>query len=190
MEAGLAVLPWTLAPILVAPIAGALSDRIGGGVLMGIGLTLQAVGLAWLALVSSVTVEYAALVVPFVISGVGMSLYFAPMANVILSAVRPAQEGQASGASGAIRELGGVFGVAVLATVFARQGSYASPQAFVDGMVPAVLIGAVIVALGAALAFTIPRTVGGRLEAPASLARMTPERLEREPAPVYVTRER
>ncbi len=94
---------------------------------------------------------------PFIISGIGMGLFFAPMANVTLSAVRPQEEGQASGASNAIRELGGVFGVAVLAAVFARNGSYASPHAFVDGMVPAVFIGAVFVAVGAAAAFAIPR---------------------------------
>ena len=123
LEAGLAVLPWTLAPMFVAPIAGALSDRIGGGLLMGAGLTLQALGIAWIGLVSSPSVEYASLVVPFIISGVGMGLYFAPMANVILSAVRPNEEGPASGAGGAIRELGGVFGVAVLAAVVAREGS-------------------------------------------------------------------
>jgi hypothetical protein len=98
-------------------------------------------------------------VLPFNISGFGMGLFFAPMANVTLSAVRPQEEGQASGASNAIRELGGVFGVAVLAAVFARSGSYQSPQAFVDGMVPAVLIGAVFVAVGAVAAFAIPRTL-------------------------------
>ncbi len=157
LEAGLAILPWTLAPMFVAPIAGALSDRIGGGLLMGAGLTLQAIGLAWLGLVSSTSVEYAAMVLPFVISGVGMGLFFAPMANVTLSAVRPQEEGQASGASNAIRELGGVFGVAVLAAIFSRQGSYASPQAFVDGMVPAVLLGSAFVAVGAVAAFAIPR---------------------------------
>jgi EmrB/QacA subfamily drug resistance transporter len=158
LEAGLAILPWTLAPMFVAPIAGALSDRIGGGLLMGTGLTLQAIGLAWLGLVSSTTVEYTAMVVPFIISGIGMGLFFAPMANVILSAVKPQEEGQASGASNAIRELGGVFGVAVLAAVFSRQGSFQNPQAFVDGMVPAVLIGAVFVGVGAVAAFAIPRT--------------------------------
>lgn len=157
LEAGLAVLPWTLVPMFVAPIAGALSDRISGGLLMGTGLTLQAIGLAWLGLISSTTVEYTTLVLPFIISGVGMGLFFAPMANVTLSAVRPQEEGQASGASNAIRELGGVFGVAVLAAVFARSGSYQSPQAFVDGMTPAVLIGAVFVAVGAVAAFAIPR---------------------------------
>jgi EmrB/QacA subfamily drug resistance transporter len=157
LQAGLRILPWTIAPIFVAPIAGALSDRVGGGLLMGIGLTLQAIGLAWLALVSTPTVPYEALVVPFLISGIGMGLFFAPVANVVLSAVRPEEEGQASGANNAIREVGGVFGVAVLASVFSRYGSYASPTAYVEGLVPATLIGAAVVAVGALAAFAIPR---------------------------------
>ena len=184
LEAGLAVLPWTLAPMFVAPIAGALSDRIGGGLLMGAGLTLQAIGLAWLGLVLSTTVEYGSLVLPFVISGIGMGLFFAPVANVLLSSVRPEEEGQASGAGNAIRELGGVFGVAVLAAIFARVGSYSSPQAFVDGIVPAVLVGAVVVGVGAVTAFLIPRT---RVEATtASDAVRPPQGGELAPEPVYV----
>src|SRR5215207_4830130 len=150
---GLRVLPWTAMPIFVAPIAGALSDRVGGHRLMGVGLSLQAVGLAWLAAVSTPTTPYAELVVPFAISGIGMGLFFAPVANIVLSSVRPEEEGQASGANNAIRELGGVFGVAVLASGFAHYGGYASGSAFVEGMTPAVYIGAAVVALGAVAAF-------------------------------------
>ena len=166
LEAGLSILPWTLAPIFVAPVAGALSDRVGGGLLMGVGLSLMAMGLAWIGLIASTSIAYTAMIVPFIISGVGMGLFFAPMANVLLSSVRPEEEGKASGAGGAIRELGGVFGVAVLASVFARGGSYQSPQAFVDGMVPAVLLGSVVVGIGAVLAFLIPRSVSARQQAP------------------------
>jgi len=86
-----------------------------------------------------------------------MALFFAPVANVVLSAVRPAEEGQASGANNAIRELGGVFGVAVLAAVFAHVGGYQSADAFSDGMNTAVLVGAAVVAIGALAAFAIPR---------------------------------
>ena len=89
-----------------------------------------------------------------------MGLFFAPVANVVLSAVRPEEEGQASGANNAIRELGGVFGVAVLASVFSHFGSYASGQAFVDGLKPAIFIGGVIVAVGAVASFAIPRRRG------------------------------
>ena len=121
-QSGLRLLPWTAMPMLVAPIAGAVSDRIGGHRLMGAGLALQAIGLAWIAAVSTPTTPYAEFIGAFALSGIGMALFFAPVANVILSSVRREEEGQASGANNAIRELGGVFGVAVLAAVFAGQG--------------------------------------------------------------------
>jgi EmrB/QacA subfamily drug resistance transporter len=157
-QSGLRILPWTAMPMVVAPVAGALSDRIGGHRLMGAGLALQAIGLAWIAAVSTPTTPYVEFIGAFLISGVGMALFFAPVANVILSSVRPEQEGQASGANNAIRELGGVFGVAVLATVFTVNGGYGSGQQFVDGMNPAVMIGAALVAVGAIAAFAIKRS--------------------------------
>ena len=156
LSAGLRILPWTLAPMFISPIAGMLSDRIPGKTLVGIGLSLQAVSLAWMGLVSTPTIAYSELIAPFVIAGIGMSLFFAPMANIVLSAVRPQEEGQASGANNAIRELGGVFGVAVLAAVFASFGGYESGQAFSDGMNPALIIGGIVVAFGAVAAFAIP----------------------------------
>ncbi|HEY7603007.1 MAG TPA: DHA2 family efflux MFS transporter permease subunit [Gaiellaceae bacterium] len=154
---GLRILPWTAMPIFVAPIAGALSDRIGGRRIIATGLALQAVGLAWIAAVSTPTTPYGELVAPFVISGIGMALFFAPVANVVLSAVRLEEEGQASGANNAIRELGGVFGVAVLASIFARYGGYGSGASFVDGLTPALWVGAAVVGLAAAAALAIPR---------------------------------
>jgi EmrB/QacA subfamily drug resistance transporter len=157
LGSGLRILPWTIMPMFVAPIAGALSDRVGGGRLMGIGLLLQATGLASLAALAGPTTPYAEFVAPFVVSGIGMAMFWAPVANVVLAAVRPEEEGQASGAQNAIRELGGVFGVAVLASVWSHYGSYASGHAFVDGMVPAIAIGAAIVLIGAVAAFLIPR---------------------------------
>jgi EmrB/QacA subfamily drug resistance transporter len=157
LQAGLRILPWTAMPIFVAPIAGALSDRIGGGRIMAVGLSLQAAGLAWIATVSNPTVAYSALVIPFILSGVGMALYFAPVANVVLSAVRPQEEGQASGSLNAIRELGGVFGVAILAAIFAHYGGYRTPDSFSNGMNAAVDVGAALVAVGALASFLIPR---------------------------------
>jgi EmrB/QacA subfamily drug resistance transporter len=157
LDAGLRVLPWTAMPIFIAPVAGALSDRIGGHRIMGVGLALQAVGLGWIAAVSTPTTPYAALVIPFVLSGVGMALFFAPVANVVLSSVRPREEGQASGANNAIRELGGVFGVAVLAAIFSHYGGYGTGQSFVAGMTPAVWVGAALVGVGSVAAFAIGR---------------------------------
>src|SRR6266480_1566066 len=166
LQAGIRILPWTAMPIFIAPIAGVLSDRIGGQRIMGVGLTLQAIGIGWIATVSTPTVPYSELVIPFFISGIGMALFFAPVANVVLSAVKREEEGQASGAANAIRELGGVFGVAVLASIFAHYGGYLSGQDFVDGMRPAVWVGAAVVGLGAVAAFLVPSPARSKDEAP------------------------
>jgi MFS family permease len=175
-EAGLRTLPWTGMPMLVAPIAGMLSDRIGARPLMAAGLALQAGAIAWLAAVSSPDVAYASLVVPFMMGGTGMALVFAPSANAVLGAVRPEEAGQASGATNAIRELGGVMGVAVLASVFSSHGSYASPQAFSDGVVAALPVGAAVLAVGALAALLVPG-----LRARRAVAALAPEP-EPEPA--------
>jgi len=172
LEAGLRTLPWTGMPMLVAPIAGALSDRIGSRPLMAAGLALQAVALIWIAEVSTTTVAYASFVPAFVLGGTGMALVFAPAANAVLSAVRPREAGQASGATNAIREVGGVLGVAVLASVFGGAGGFQTPQAFVDGLIPAMNVGAAVLVAGALIALLVPSRRGTR-------AAGTPE-----PAPV------
>jgi EmrB/QacA subfamily drug resistance transporter len=155
-DAGVRTLPWTLMPMFVAPLAGAYSDRIGSRPLMATGLALQAIALGWLASVSSPTVAYSSLVVPFILAGIGMALVFAPVSNMILSSVRKSEEGKASGANSAIREVGGALGVAVLASVFARQGNTLTGQGFVDGLVPAVWVGSGVLAAGALLALAVP----------------------------------
>jgi len=172
VEAGLRTLPWTGMPMLVAPIAGALSDRIGSRPLMAAGLALQAVALIWIAEVSTTTVAYASFVPAFVLGGTGMALVFAPAANAVLGAVRPGEAGQASGATNAIREVGGVLGVAVLASVFSGAGGFQTPQAFVDGLIPAMNVGAAVLVAGALIALLVPGRRGTR-------AAGTPE-----PAPV------
>jgi EmrB/QacA subfamily drug resistance transporter len=169
LEAGLRTLPWTIMPMFIAPIAGVLSDRIGSRPLMATGLTLQAGAIAWLASVSTPTVPYGELVIPFIMAGTGMALVFAPAANAVLNSVRPEEAGQASGATNAIRELGGVLGVAVLATVFAHNGSYASPAAYTNGMTAAIWVGAAVLLAGAVAALFVPgrRRAAQRETAPA-----------------------
>jgi EmrB/QacA subfamily drug resistance transporter len=157
LGSGLRILPWTAMPMIVAPIAGALSDKIGSRPFMATGLALQAAGLAWIAAVSDATVGYSSFVGPFILSGIGMGMFFAPVANVVLSSVRPQEEGKASGANNAIREVGGVLGVAVLASIFAHSGGYGTPETFTDGLVPAIWAGAAVVAAGSAIALLIPR---------------------------------
>jgi EmrB/QacA subfamily drug resistance transporter len=165
LQAGLRTLPWTGMPLLIAPIAGSLSDRIGGRPLLVTGLLLQAAGLGWLAVIITPTVAYAALVPAFVLCGIGMSLFFAPVANVVLGSVRRSEEGLASGANNAIRELGGVFGIAVLGAVFAGHGGYASGASFVSGLTPAVFGGAAGVAVAALAALALPGRRGAGQQA-------------------------
>jgi len=155
-ESGLRTLPFTGMPIFVAPIAGILSDKIGPRPLMATGLTLQAIGISWLAAVSTPTVPYSDLIIPFIICGTGMSLVFAPAANAVLASVRQSESGQASGATNAIREVGGVMGVSMLGVLFAKNGSYASPQAYTDGVVAALPLGAAVLAIGAVAALFVP----------------------------------
>jgi EmrB/QacA subfamily drug resistance transporter len=158
LQAGLRTLPWTGMPMIVAPIAGLLSDRIGPRPLMAAGLALQAIAIAWLGAILTPEIAYSRLIIPFVLAGTGMALVFAPAANAVLASVRPEEAGQASGVTNAVRELGGVIGVAVLASVFSANGSYASPHAFTTGLTAAIPIGAVVLGVGAILALLVPRT--------------------------------
>jgi EmrB/QacA subfamily drug resistance transporter len=156
LQAGVKLLVWTGAVMVVSPAAGFLSERYGSRPFMVAGLGLQAIALGMLASLASVHQSYASMLIPFVLAGSGMALVFAPSANAVLASVRTAQTGQASGATNAIRELGGVLGIAVLATVFTSQGSYASPQAYVAGLTPAMWVGAAVLAAGALIALVFP----------------------------------
>jgi EmrB/QacA subfamily drug resistance transporter len=163
-EAGLRMLPWTGMPMLVAPVAGLLADRIGGRPVVAAGLFLQALGLGWFAAVLTADVSYAAQLPGLIVSGIGMALYFAPAAHLVMSSVRPDEQGIASGANNALREVGGALGIAVMSSIFSAQGGYRSAQQFVDGLQPALWVGAAAVALAGLAALCIPR---GRRTPPA-----------------------
>ncbi|MFI1186272.1 MFS transporter [Streptomyces californicus] len=159
LEAGVLTLGWTLMPMFVAPVAGALTDRLGGGRLMAAGLFLQAVGLAWIDLVATSDTPYSRMVGAMIVAGIGMGLVFAPTAAVVLASVGPQNRGKASGANNTVREIGGALGTAILSSVFVHYGSDRSAQDFVDGMRPAIWIGVGVVLLGALCALAIPRHV-------------------------------
>jgi EmrB/QacA subfamily drug resistance transporter len=152
LQAGVKLLVWTGATMVVAPLAGYFSQHLGSRWFMAGGLALQALALAWLAALAGVHMSYASMIAPFVLAGSGMALVFAPVAAAVLAAVAPDQAGQASGANNTIRELGGVLGIAVLATVFTRHGGYASAQSFVNGLVPAMWVGVAVLGAGALVA--------------------------------------
>ncbi|MHB8330433.1 MAG: DHA2 family efflux MFS transporter permease subunit [Acidimicrobiales bacterium] len=155
--AGLRVLPWTGMPMLVAPLAAALTQRFGGRPVLVVGLALQATGLAWLALSTTPSAPYSTFWMAFVVSGVGIALFFVPLASVVLPSVRPELEGVASGTNAAFRELGGVLGIATLGAVFSARGGYSSGTAYVAGLTPAMWVGVGVVGLGALCALALPR---------------------------------
>jgi EmrB/QacA subfamily drug resistance transporter len=148
LEAGVRLLPWSVPPLIVAPIAGVLADRYGNRPFMVLGLAMQALGLAWVALIASPGVGYAQVGVALTIAGIGTSFCFPTVANAIMGAVPISEAGVASGTNSTIRELGGVLGVAVLASVFARHGVYASPVSFADGFTPALWVAVALSGFG------------------------------------------
>ncbi len=156
LQAGEKLLVWTGATMVVSPLAGVFSERYGSRLFMVAGLGLQALALGWLASLASVDQSYTSMIAPFILAGAGMALVFAPAANAVLSSVHAEEAGQASGATNAIRELGGVLGIAILATVFTSHGSYSSPQAFVNGLTPAMWVGTGVLAAGALVAAVLP----------------------------------
>jgi EmrB/QacA subfamily drug resistance transporter len=167
LAAGLRLLPWTATFITVAPIAGALADRIGERPLMVGGLALQAAGMAWVALIADAGMSYSQLVVPFVVAGVGVSMAIPAAQNSVVANVELDAIGKAAGANSMMRELGGVFGIAVAVAVFAAAGGYGSAAAFVDGFTPAMLVAAALALTGAAAGLALPgrRPVGALVPA-------------------------
>jgi EmrB/QacA subfamily drug resistance transporter len=156
LESGIRTMPWTMAPMVVAPIAGLIVDRVGPRTLIVAGQAFLAVALGWIAFITTASTQYGELVVPFVLAGIGMGLTFAPAASVVMASAPEADRGVASGTNNTIREVGVAMGVAILASVFASAGSYESPASYTDGLVPAVWTGAAVVAVGAVVALLLP----------------------------------
>ena len=157
LDSGLRLLPWTGALFIVAPVAGALTNRVGERALVTLGLTMQAAGFAWVAAIASPHMAYWHMIAPLVIAGTGISMAIPSAQNAVMNAVGPADLGKASGTFMTMRQLGGVFGLAIAAAVFTGAGSYVSPAAFSDGFVPALTVSAALSAGGALLAALLPR---------------------------------
>ena len=176
LQAGVKLLVWTGSTMIVAPLAGYFSERYGSRLFMAAGLGLQAIALGWLALETSAGMSYASLIGTFILGGSGMALVFAPSANAVLASVRTDQAGKASGANNAIRELGGVLGVAVLSTVFTSRGGYGSATEFINGLTPAMWVGAAVLAIGALIPIVLPFNSRASAEAQAGLEAAERER--------------
>ncbi|MGH2948231.1 MAG: DHA2 family efflux MFS transporter permease subunit [Solirubrobacteraceae bacterium] len=171
LDAGLRLMPWTATFITVAPIAGALADRTGERPLMVAGLSLQALGMAWLALIAEPGLAYSSMLAPLIVAGVGISMAIPAAQNSAVGSVATEAIGKAAGTNSMMRELGGVFGIAVVVAVFAGAGSYASAAAFVDGFAPAIGVGAALALAGATVALALP---GRRRTSEGALRRAVP----------------
>jgi EmrB/QacA subfamily drug resistance transporter len=156
LDAGLRLIPWTITFITVAPVVGALADRFGERLFMVGGLTLQALGMGWVALIAEPGLTYSEFVLPSVVAGVGVSMAIPAAQNSVVGSFSLEDVGKAAGANSMMRELGGVFGVAVAAAVFAGAGSFASADAFLDGFAPAIAVVAALSLTGAIIALALP----------------------------------
>jgi EmrB/QacA subfamily drug resistance transporter len=156
LGAGLRLLPWGVAPFLIAPRAGQLADRIGERPLVASGLLLQAAGFAWIAAIASPRLAYLAMLPPMIISGAGLGLAIPAVTRAVVGSVPRADIGKASGAFSTMRQLGGAFGIAILASVFTSAGGYASAATFSTGFAAAIAAAAALALAGALAGLALP----------------------------------
>jgi EmrB/QacA subfamily drug resistance transporter len=166
LGAGLRMAPWTVTLFLVAPIAGAWVNRVGERPLIVGGLLMQAVGFAWIALIARPGLAYPEMIPPLVLAGCGVSMAMPAAQNSVIGAVPRSGIGKASGAVNTLRQLGGTFGIAILAAVFAGTGGYASAQAFSDGFAPAIGVAAGLSLAASVVGLWTPGRRDAEAEAP------------------------
>jgi hypothetical protein len=156
LGAGLRLLPWTATLFVVAPLGGALVSRLGERPLVAGGMLLNAVGMAWIALIAEPDLAYARLVAPLIVAGAGASMALPAAQNAVLGAVAANEIGKASGTFNTLGRLGGVFGIAILVAVFAATGGYGSAQAFSAGFAGAIAVSTALSLVGAVAGLSLP----------------------------------
>ena len=163
LEAGVLTMPWTMAPMVVAPLAGFIAPRVGTRILIVTGLASLAIGIGWLASTMAPDATYPAMLPGFIFAGLGMGLVFAPSSTAVLVNMAPADHAKASGTNSTLREIGVALGIAVLTAVFTGAGGQLTPTGYVDAAVPAVFVGAAALALAAVIALFLPAGRGTEL---------------------------
>jgi EmrB/QacA subfamily drug resistance transporter len=176
VSAGVRLLPFFATPMLISPIAGAISDRIGRRPVMATGLFLQAAGLAWVAITGSLSTNWAELDIALLIAGAGVSMALPTVPTAVLNAVAPRELGKASGINYMMQRLGPAVAIAVASAVFAAYGHLGTPASVTDGFKPALAAcaGFALLAALSALAITPPRPQ----HAPALAESRSPARAE------------
>jgi EmrB/QacA subfamily drug resistance transporter len=160
LDAAIQTTPWTMAPMIVAPLAGIIAPRVGTRVLITVGLACQSIALFWLAATMSATVAYTTMLFPFILAGIGMGLVFSPSSTAVLATMREQDRAKASGVNSTVREIGVALGIAVLVAVFTGANGQLTPTGYVSAAIPAVLVGAAVVAATAIASLALP---AGRL---------------------------
>jgi len=178
LAAGLRLLPWTATPLVVAPLAGLLSDRIGPRPVLASGMLLQGAGLIWVAALATTSPAYPSFIAPLVIAGAGISMALPVAPAAALSAVPPADLGKASGINSTLQRFGSAFGVAIATTVFTANGHIATPASFTAGLRPALQAAAALSLAGVLTALAVKPTVRA-----AQTAQDTPQLTEASQTP-------
>jgi hypothetical protein len=160
LGAGVATMPWTMAPMVIAPLAGFIAPRVGTRLLIIVGLALQSFGVLWLSATMSADVEYTTMLPGFIAAGIGMGLVFAPISTAVLATMKSADHAKASGTNSTVREVGVALGIAVLTAIFVGAGGELTPDLYVDAARPATFAGGLVLALAGAIAFLLPSGTG------------------------------
>jgi EmrB/QacA subfamily drug resistance transporter len=114
LKAGLVMAPASLVSLPIAPIAGRMTDKIGGKFILMSGLTLFAIGIGWLALIAQPNSSWPIFMAPLIVTGLGMGCIFAPMVTVAMRNIQPQLAGAASGVLNTVRQVGLVIGTAAV----------------------------------------------------------------------------
>lgn len=162
LEAGVMTMPWTLAPMVVAPLTGLVSGRTGTRLPILVGLVLLTVAMAWIALTLSADLEYSAMWPPFALAGIGMGLVFAPSSTAVLANMKSEDHAKASGTNSTLREIGVALGIAVLTAVFTGAGGSLTPTGYVDAAIPAIWVGAGVLGVAAIVSLALPSGIRHR----------------------------
>jgi EmrB/QacA subfamily drug resistance transporter len=168
LAAGLRLLPWGVTIAVVAPTADTLAERFGERAVVVVGLTVQGLGLAWLALIAQSGLAYAAMIAPMIAAGAGFAISTPAVQKTVMNAVTPQDIGKASGALSMIRQLGGAFGIALAVAAFAHVGGHATAQAFSHGFTAAIGVAASLSLAGAIAGIWLPAQPGQTLPKPTS----------------------